>query len=108
MSLTTKRLKDPGIIKFVTQVEATFGSSYTSGGEIFTPAMAGLQSIDHAWATIVNGDEAKSTEQFVAGCWYAEGKLHLLDAKTGKEVEATKNTEKVKVQVFCIGKSRGQ
>ena len=108
MSLTVKSIKPAGIVKFLTVTEVTFASSYTSEGETFTAANAGLGSIDHAWCTIVHGDEAKTSEQFVSECWYEGGKLHLLDAKTGVEVAAGKNMEKVKVQVFAIGRSRSK
>lgn len=108
MSLTLKTIKEPGVVKFLSVTEVTFASSYTSGGETFTPANAGLQTIDHVWATLIAGDEAKSTEQFVSGCWYSGEKLHLLDAKTGVEVASTKNMEKVKVQVFAVGRSRAK
>ena len=104
MALTVKALKEPGVPKFYTVTEVTFDSSYAEGGESFTPAQAGLASIDHAFVTVVNGSEEATVRP--TNCFYKEEKLHLIDSATGKEVAGTKNMEKVKVQVFAFGKAR--
>ena len=108
MPLTLKTIQPPMKESFVGVVEATFSNSYPSGGETFPAANAGLQTLDFAFPIVVQGDEAKSSEQFIAGAYHSGGKLHLINAKTGKEVEAGKNMEKVKVRVLCFGKARAK
>lgn len=104
MALTTKSIKEPGIAKFLSVTEVTFDSSYLLEGEVFTPAMAGMQSIDHAWTQMLTGSEEATVRP--TSCSYSGEKLHLIDSATGKEVASTKNMEKVKVLVFAIGKAR--
>lgn len=108
MALTVSNTVAPVVPRFLTVTEATFDSSYLENGEVFTPANAGLTTIDAAWCQIIHGDEAKTTEMFVSEVWYAGEKLHALDAKTGLEVASTKNMEKLKVLVFAIGKGRAK
>lgn len=108
MALTVTSKKAPTNVGFLTVTEVTFDSSYLEGGEAFTPANAGLSSIDAAWCQIIHGDEAKTAEMFVSEVWYEGEKLHALDAKTGLEVASTKNMEKLKVLVFALGKARSK
>lgn len=108
MALTVKNIKDPFVPKFISCKEVTFPSSYSSGGEVFTPTSAGLTDFEFVFPVLVHGDEAKSAEQFISGIYYEGEKLHLINAKTGKEVEAAKNTEKVKALVLSFGKARAK
>lgn len=104
MALTVKTLKEPGVPKFYTVTEVTFSNSYTEGGEVFTPAKAGLATIDHALCQLVNGSESAELRPSV--CFYSGEKLHLIDSATGKEMAKEKDMSKVKVQVFAFGKTR--
>lgn len=104
MALTVKSLKEPGVPKFYTVTEVTFDSSYAEGGESFTPANAGLATIDHSFCAITHGSESATLRP--TNCYYESEKLHLIDSATGKEVAGTSNMEKVKVLVFAFGKAR--
>lgn len=108
MALTTTITKQAFVPQHITVTEATFSNSYPSEGEVFTAATAGLQALDFADVNIIHGDEAKSTEQYISGVYYEKGKLHAVNAKTGKEVEAGKNLEKLKVQVISFGRARAK
>ena len=106
MSITVTSLKSPFVGKFLSVVEVAFSSSYTSGGETFTPAKANLQTLEFVIPTLIHGDEAAESELFISGIWYASEKLHLLDAKTGLELGSTKNASHVKAQAVCYGNAR--
>lgn len=104
MAVTTKTVKDTGLLKDFSITEVTFSNSYTSGGETFTPAQANLQSIDHYLAQVVNGSESSTLRP--TSCSYSGGKLHLLDSATGKEVESGKDMSKVVVLFWGFGRAR--
>ncbi|MBS1863021.1 MAG: hypothetical protein JSS68_15070 [Actinobacteria bacterium] len=104
MAATTKTVKDTGLFKDFSITEVTFSNSYTSGGETFTPAQANLQSIDHYLIQMLTGSESSTYRPTSAS--YSEGKIHLLDSATGKEVESGKDMSKVKVLFWAFGKSR--
>lgn len=106
MALTLKTLKEPRLFRFYTLTEVAFDSSYLEGGEVFTPAQAGLATINMAFCTIINGSEEATVRP--TNCYYSEEKLHLIDSATGKEVASTKNMEKVKVLVFAFGDRRAK
>lgn len=106
MALTLSTLQSASNAGFMTVTEVTFDNNYAEGGEAFTPANAGLSSFTHTpICTLVNGSES---EKWVTGAWYASEKLHLLDAKTGKELAKETDVSKVKVLVFAFGKTRSK
>lgn len=106
MSLTVTNTANPRNCGygFIALSEVTFDSSYASGGEPLTPAELGLTSIDFCNCDIVNGSESSTLRP--TNCFYKEEKLHLIDSATGKEMESTKNMEKVKVQIAAFGETK--
>lgn len=108
MALTATTKQTAVVPKFLTITEVAFDSSYEAEGEPISAAALGLQSVDYAWTQITHGDEAKTAEQFIAEVYYEGGKLHAINAKTGKEVAGATNLEKLKVLVFALGKARGK
>ena len=106
MALTTKSLKSPGLVRFYSITEVTFSNSYTTGGEAFTAATAGLGSIDHAFGIIIAGSESSTLRPTIIK--YSEEKLLLVDSATGKEMESGKDMSKVKAQIWAFGKSRAK
>ena len=108
MAATATTIKAAFQPQFITVTEITLDSSYESEGEKVTAEQLGLGSVDHAICNIIQGDEAKTAEQFVGEAFYKGGKIHLIDAKTGKEVAGTGNMEKVKIWVTAFGKSRAK
>lgn len=106
MALTVKSLGNPRNVGygFIALSEVTFDNSYASGGEPLTAAELGLQAVDFANCDIVAGSESSTLRP--ANCFYKEAKLHLIDTATGKEMEATKDMSKVKVQVAAFGEAR--
>jgi hypothetical protein len=106
MSATvTKKPKkrSPGAF-FFTVTEVTLDSSYALAGEPISAAQLGLRHVDIAVCSIVHGDEAKSSEIFPGVAFYKEGKIHVVNLKTGVEVAETKNLEKIVVQVVAFGR----
>lgn len=106
MALTTSIKKQNEVLGgyFLTEVEATFPASYTQT-ETITAANCGVQEIVHVFAPqLINGTEA--SEKWVGAPYYKSGALHLNDHKTGKELAAATNTEKVKVTFLVLGKGR--
>jgi len=57
---------------------------------------------------VIAGTESATTRAVTAYYTPSTEKLHFLDSATGKEVEATKDLSKVKVQVVAFGKSRAK
>ena len=106
MAVTVKSLKSAGLPKFLTITEVTFDNSYAEGGEPFTPAQAGLLTIDHSWVNIKHGSESSTLRP--TSCYYEGEKLHLIDSATGKEIASTSDMSKVVVEVFAIGKGRSK
>lgn len=93
---------------FVTETTVTLDNSYAEGGEAVTASQLGLASVDFAICTVVNGTEA--SEKWVSGAWYtpSTAKVHLQDAKTGKELAKEVDASKVKIQVVAFGKARAK
>lgn len=88
----------------MTVTEVTLDSSYALGGEPVTPKQLGLRVLDVAICNIVHGDEVKTAEIFPGVAYYKEGKIHVINLKTGVEVAETKNLEKLVVQVIAFGR----
>lgn len=108
MALTTKILKQNEVVGgfLLSEVEATFPASYTQS-EALSASACGLQEISHVLSPqMVNGTEA--SEKWVGSPYYKGGQLHLNDHKTGKELAAATNTEKVKVVFLALGKGRAK
>lgn len=84
--------------------EVTFDNSYASEGEPLTASELGLKKVVFALCQPVTGSENES-EFPIADAYYtpATEKIHLLNAKTGKEVASGKNVEKVKALVIAFG-----
>ena len=108
MALTVENVREPFVPKFISCKKVKFPASYTSGGETFKTSDAGFREVEFVFPVLVHGDEAKSSEQFIAGIYYEGEKLHLVSAKTGKEVEAGKNTEKGEALVLCFGRTKSR
>jgi hypothetical protein len=108
MALTVENVREPFVPKFISCKKVKFPASYTSGGEAFTPSTAGFREVEFVFPVLIHGDEAKSSEQFISGIYYEGEKLHLVNAKSGKEVEAGKNTEKVEALVLCFGRTKAK
>ena len=108
MALTVTLLSGPETVgsSFKTLSEATFDSSYASGGEPLTPAELGLAEVSSSSCDIVAGSESATLRP--ANCFYKEEKLQLIDSATGKPMEATKDMSKVKVVITAFGKSRAK
>jgi hypothetical protein len=85
-----------------TVTEITLDNSYASGGEALTAAQLGLRHVEAAICSVVHGTESATYRAVTA--YYKEGKLHLIDSATGKEVESTKDMSKVVVQVVAFGR----
>lgn len=106
MAVTTTRTQKqrvPGNQKF-TVTSVTFDSSYAEGGEPLTAAQLGLTKVDFAMCNLTNGTEA--SEKWVMAPFYtpSTSKIHLQDAKTGKELAKEVNCEKVTVTVVAFGR----
>jgi len=84
--------------------KVTFDNSYQSEGEPLTFKELGLSYVESADVSILNGSENES-EFPVSSGYYTPSteKIHLINAKTSKEVASTKNVEKVVAQVEAYG-----
>lgn len=107
MSVTVSTVQRPTLPTFYTVTDVTLDSSYAEGGEPVTAVQLGLAVVDHAWCNIKNGPES---EEWVAGAWFtaSDMKVHLQNAKTGKELAKEKDMSKVVVRVFAFGKARSK
>ena len=84
--------------------KVVFDNSYQEGGESLTKAELGLNVIEDASVEILNGSENESEFPVSSGYYtISDEKLHLLNAKTSKEVASTKNVEKVVAKVTAFG-----
>lgn len=92
---------------FRTVTDVTCSEKYVEGGESLTAANLGLATVDYAICQLKNGSEG---EDFIAAAYYdpAKALLHLIDAKTGKEVAKEVNASKVVVRVIAHGKARAK
>jgi len=106
MALTVKNLGNPRNVGygFIALSEVTFDNSYQENGEPVTAAQLNLQTVDFCNCDIVAGSESSVLRP--TNAYYKEGKLHLIDSATGKEVESAKDMSKVKVQVAAFGEAR--
>jgi hypothetical protein len=79
-------------------------NSYLEGGEPLTRSELGLNVLEDVSVEILSGSENEA-EFPVSSGWYtiSDEKLHLLNAKTSKEVASTKNVEKVVAKVTAFG-----
>jgi hypothetical protein len=98
----------PTSFQFYSVSEWVGDSSYASGGETVTFAGLGMASVDFAVCEIVAGSESSTLRPANAYYTPATEKLHLIDSATGKEMEATKDMSKVKVQIVAFGKTRAK
>lgn len=84
-----------------TVYDVTFDESYAEGGETIDPSLVGLNYIERANCAVVNGSEAEANP--VSDAYHKEGKLHLIDGKTSKEMAKEKDMKKVVVRVTSRG-----
>jgi len=98
----SKQEKVPGSERR-TVSNVTLDNSYAEGGESLTAKELGLTSVDFAICTIKNGTEAEATP--VCSAWYETSKalLHVINAKTQKEVAGAADLSKVIVHVIAFG-----
>jgi len=109
MAVSASRVRKgrvPGTLRLaITNV--TFDNSYASGGEPCTAGELGLRRVVFADCNIIAGSESATLRP--TNCYYTPatsseaGKLHLIDSATGKEMEATKDMSKLKVEVQAWG-----
>lgn len=109
MAVSVSTVKSPFVPKFISVTDVTCSSSYTSGGEPLTAEQLGIGAgmVEFAMCNLKVDSES---EEYVSSAFYdpAAQLLHLIDAKTGKEVVSTKNMEKVVVRVLTFGRSRAR
>jgi hypothetical protein len=105
MAATVATVQAARLDGFIAVTDVTLDNSYAEGGEAVSAEQLGLASVDFAICSIVNGSES---EEWVAEAFYKGGKVHLISAKTGKEVAGTKDMSKVVVRVFAFGKARAK
>ncbi len=105
MAATVSSVQSAAHPQFYTVTDVTLDNSYAEGGEEVTAAQLNLASVDFAICNILNGSES---EEWVSEAYYSAGKVHLISAKTGKEVAKEKDMSKVKVRVLAFGKARAK
>lgn len=79
----------------------TFDNSYESEGEPLSAETLGLRVIESSDCNLTHGSESATLRPTSAE--WKEGKIHLIDSATGKEVESTKDMSKVVVQIEAYG-----
>lgn len=85
-----------------TITKVTFDNSYEAGGEPLAAAKLGLKTVKSAICVLIHGSEAEGVG---SSAWYdaAAGKIHLQNAKTGKEVAGAVDCSHVVVEVHAKG-----
>lgn len=81
----------------------TLDSSYAENGEPLTAAELGLSSVDYAHCQLLTGSEAEAVDVGWANYNVEKSLLEVYEGKSQKQMAATKNLEKVKVQVIAFG-----